>query len=97
MDRLYSKKYSLSIAREGNKKCSQGIPSYSPYPHSRKLQFATQIELEGKKESSHPVMGPCAGVLWSTYFYFRYSPTDVKVFSRAVYKVTVRNKPRSVS
>lgn len=68
--------------------------SITSYP--RKLQFAAQIELEGKKASSHPVLGPCAGVLWLTYFYFRYSSTDVKVFSGAVYNVTVGNKPVSV-
>lgn len=36
-------------------------------------------------------MSPYASVLWSTYFYFRFSSTDVKVLSDAIYNVTVGN------
>lgn len=88
-----------TIAYQLLEKETRNFPKVYPPVHHILIPgnpFATHIELEGKKESTQPGMGPCAGVLWSTYFYFRYSPTEVRVFSGAVYKVTVRNKPRRV-
>ena len=85
--------YRLSVAGEGRK----NFPKvYLPIHHILiSEKFSLLLKLEGKKKNLSHFHGSFA-ILWSTYFYFHFSRTDVEVLNSAVYNVTLGNKSISV-